>query len=342
MDIKQWVVSSEHMKGMNVEPSVPLARWFSPSPIRLTTELRVLAPRWNLTAEARGLLMEALEDRLAWKRVEAWGPIKESAPLSSFELTSDLEERWLDMLNEAPPLKEALPQSAHLEVVAEEEAAEIRFQTPVIENNLRDLPSLWNQLPEEGPGPVAVVLWQLRQELERGAQQATAAVEKTARDLADSVQFLLNSLLLLPPQPAMLGGAIQTAGGPVRTRGGEKIEKEIETVILGKNWKTKERRRFPVAADPRIKGGELGFMVAVDPTFSGQIADLVLVADPLEVALGFTKIKPSEKGEKATAEFQVDLKKAGIKVRDGNLPVEKLFLIIEPPCGAQVEGGVNG
>jgi len=341
MDIKQWVVGNEHLKAVNVEPSVPLARWFSPKPIRLTTELRVLTPRWNLTAEVRGA-MEEFEGRLAWEPVEALEPIKEFAPLPSFELTSGLEERRLGLIGETLPLREALPQSVHLEIVAEEEVPEIRFQAPAIENSLRDLPSLWNQLPGESSGPVAVVLWRLRQELERAAQRAAAAVIKTARDVADSVQSLLDSLLLPPPQPAMLGGAIQTAGGPVRTRGGEKIEKEIETVILGKNWETKERRRFPVAADPRIKGGELGFMVAVDPTFSGQIADLVLVADPLEVALGFTKIKPSEKGEKAIAEFQVDLKKVGIKVRDGNLPVEKLFLVIEPPCGAQIEGGVNG
>jgi len=337
MDIKQWVVSSEHMKAVNVEPSVPLARWFSPKPIRLTTELRVLAPRWNLTAEVRGA-MEEFEARLAWEPVEAWESIKGFAPLYSFELTTGLEGEWLDLMGETPLLEEALPRSVHSEVAVEEEAPEIRFQAPAIENGLRDLPSLWNQLPGERPGRVAVVLWRLRHELERVAQQATAAVEKTARDLANSVQSLLNSLLLPPPQPAMLGGAIPVSGEPIRTRGG----REIETIILDRNWETKGRRRFPVADGPRIREGELELKVAVDPAFAGRLADLVLVADPLEVALGFTEINPPKRGEKATVEFRVDLKRAGIKVRDGNLPVEKLFLVIEPPSEAEIGGGSNG
>jgi len=337
MDIKRWVVGMEHLKAVNVEPSIPIARWCSPTPIRLTTELRVLVPRWNLTAEVRGA-MEEFEARLAWEPVEAWEPIEKFAPPTSLELATDLGGEWLDLISESPPLGKALPQSVHLEIVTEEEAPEIRFQTFVVENSLKAIPPLWNPLPGANQGRVAVILWRLRQELERAAQRTAAAVEKTAKDVADTVQSLLAPLILPPPQPARLGGAIPTAGGPVRWGGA----KEIETMILDENWGTKERWRFPVTGSPRIKEGKLELKVAVDPTLSGQVANLVLVADPLDVALGFTEIKPPKEGDKATAEFRVDLKKAGIRVRDGSLPAEKLFLVIEPPCGSQSGGEGNG
>lgn len=341
MDIKQWVVGIEYLKAVNAEPSIPLVHWCSPAPIRLTTELMVLATQRNLAAAIRDTV-EKFETQLTWEPIEAWEPINKFACPPSFELATGLEGEWSALRGELPSPGEALPQTICLEVAAEEKGLEVRFQAPVIANSLRELPSLWNPLPAESQGRLVVILWRLQRELERAAQQAAVAVGKTAKDLADTVQSLLSSLILPPLQPAGVG-AIPAGGKPIRARGAVTHgAREIETIVLDKDWGMKERQRFPVVDGPRIKKGELELEVWVDSGFSGQVADLVLVAGPLEVALGFTEIKPPKKGEKATAAFRVSLTRGGIKVRDGNLPVDKLLLVIEPSSRAQIEGESNG
>lgn len=296
-----------------------LARFRLLPPIRMTTELRTIVPKVELVHEL-ARFAPALEN--------TWVPTTLTRPLSFVPTlalslgfqpvkikTSSVEEPSWEGFVVSQSMWEALNKT---EAPVLEADFSHKVARPKVSNTMEALLKVpLNVITSEAPSrrPVVAIL---REAL---SQRMTSLVEEVRARLDQ----------LVSPMPAFAPGAVLT-GGPVRTRGG--LEKEalgrVTAFVLNENWEPERRLALPAIEGPIIKDGRLTLVLWVeDPSLAGCEADLALVVEGLEVALCSAKVPAPRKGGARLA-FELDLGKAGIKVRDGFLPMKVLQVFIEP------------
>jgi hypothetical protein len=186
-----------------------------------------------------------------------------------------------------------------------------------VSNAINVLPTMpLNVMTSEPPleRPVVGILWQ--------------ALTERMTSFLEEVRTRLDQLV--SPMPAFAPVAVLT-GGPVRKRGGleKKALGQVTAFVLNKGWEPERALSLPVIDGPMVKNGRLTLVLRVeDPSLVGREADLALVVEGLEVALCSARVPALREGG-ADLTFELDLAEAGIKVRDGLVPLKVFQVFIE-------------
>jgi len=243
---------------------------------------------------------------------------------------ADLMSEYLRGIAESQ-LPEQLPQG---ETVALQQAISDWLQVWGLTNHLNPLPLILNSLPEalSLPKPqeqiqrIQLFLEELSREIRKHKEHGED--RRIVERLSDSIAWLTT------PPPRLARQAVRTSGprtrGPVRARG-EPAKAYISGVILDEAWKPEQTLRLLVEKGPVIAAGHLILTVRGEgASLVGRRADIVFISEWIEVGLGSAEIRKPKGYQQWELDFDVDLGSAGLKVRDGTLPLQVLQVIIEP------------
>jgi hypothetical protein len=315
---------------------------------KITTELQLLTPRLDLEPFCNQAVqvknsfassIAQLMPELHLSTLEAEGisnqgvrPVLIKVNTMPQASIADLMSEYLVGIAESQ-LPEQLPQG---ETVALQQAISDRLQVWGLTNHLNPLPLILNSLPEalSLPKPqeqiqrIQLFLEELSREIQKRKEHVEDRLLRIVERLSDSIARLTT------PPPRLARQAVRTSGprtrGPVRARG-EPAKAYISGVILDEAWKPEQTLRLPVEKGPVIAAGHLILTVRGEgASLVGRRADLVFISEWIEVGLGSAEIRKPKGYQQWELDFDVDLESAGLKVRDGTLPLQVLQVIIEP------------
>lgn len=233
---------------------------------------------------------------------------------------------------------QSVEQHPQEEIVSLQRTASNWLQAWVPTNHPNPLPLMLNSLPEtlasasprhQQEERILVFLEQLSHEIRKRKEKVENGLLSIAERISDSI-----AQLTAPPQDRWARQAVLTSGprtrGPVRTQGGP-AKAHISGVVLNEGWKPEQMLRLLVEKGPVITAGHLTLTVRGEgASLVGRRADLVFISEWIEVGLGSARIRKSRGHQPWKLDFNLDLESAGLKVRDGTLPLQVLQVIIEP------------
>lgn len=191
--------------------------------------------------------------------------------------------------------------------------------------NWNDATRLTAGATESRPRPVARDFWT---SLEAEAARWSRRIE----DVAASVrQELENVLLPLPPRQ-LATGALHTRGTVIRARGPQLAGEVRDGVNAGPR-----RLAIHLAEGPKLQGGRVTLVAAVDRALAGRVARVVLIAGGYEVTLAETRVEADASG--GLIRIDCPLGDLGLGTADGGLPASLFRVVIgqEPGVGASAE-----
>lgn len=316
-------------------------------PIKITTELKGITRQVNVEPLLRTLSMSAKTTipELVTVSQELPHPLPNPLLATDFpriaELAYQLGEELLvySALFKVEPKAVEIPASpTPLKVTPETERVTTAPLTPFL-STVNELASF---LAVSERKRRAFVLQEIVEGLRAVGQQLADAAHRKKQELEEALRDLERHIGdLLVPRPAPTG-AVMVSGrpvltGPIRERD-EPQPSAIHALVLSQSWQPERRLSLPIVHSPVLKEGSLTLGVRVDdPELVGRHADLVLVAEEVEVALASVPVVA--KGKTAELVFNVDLASAGLRLRNGELPLHVLQIIIEPtPIPKELKG----
>jgi len=310
--MKRRATSSERVEWQRIK--LVVSHYLSPPPLKLTPELKTIAPTLDLLSIAKSVPV--------WENTWAMAPLIQPSQVVGAVAEPPLVRQEIKLEMVEPDLASfVIPTEVWKPPIeAEVSKAEIRipreWASMAVPNVVETLPlSLFN-LTEAPPTP-RVSLGELLRRKGEEAQQ----VLRTFREKLDQ---------LLMPAPTF-APAIHTRG-PVRKRSGpnEQAEGQIMAFVLNEAGQLERTLSLTVRNGPVIRNGRLAlFLQAEDPSLRGRRADLALVVEGMEVLLCSAEVRAGKEGGTEIA-FSLDLAEAGIRLRDGMLPLSALRVFLEP------------
>lgn len=315
--MKWRATSSERVEWQRIK--LVVSDYLSPPPVKLTTELKTSVPKLDLLSVARSVP--------AWENTWVMAPLIQPSQVVGAVAEPPLvrQEIKLEMNTVEPDLASFVIPAEVWKAPTEAEVSKAEIRIPqewanmAVPNVVETLPlSLFNLTEAPSPPTPRVILGELLRRTGKEAQRLLRALQEK-----------LDQLLM--PAPTLALGPVHTRG-PARKRGGpdEQAEGQVTAFVLDEAWELERTLSLTVRDGPVIRNGRLTLLLqAEDPSLQGRRADLALVVEGMEVVLCSAEVSAGKEGE-AEITFSLDLAEAGIRVRDGMLPLGALRVFLEP------------